>query len=66
MSVFRQKRIEINQCSNFIWNAIGNTCDHHAAVGMAGEHDVFKLLEVKDVKNIADMQAEVDRDPGEM
>ena len=47
-------------------HAVGDAGDHHAAIGVPGQHDVAQVLAAEDGENVFDVQAEVDVAGNEM
>src|SRR5208337_2631079 len=59
LTVFRDKRIEIDDLGNMLRRAVGDAGRDHAAIAMADQHDIAKVLELQDAEYVLDMGIEV-------
>ena len=60
LAVLRQERVEIDESGNAVGDTVGDAGCHHAAIGMAGQHDLAKTFVVHDVDDVGDVRGQVD------
>ena len=53
--------VEIDQRGDQLGDPVGDAGDHHAAIGMAGQHDIAQAFVMKDIQNVGDVGREIDR-----
>jgi hypothetical protein len=60
LAVRRNERVEINERPERVRRALGDTGDHHAAVGVATEDNVGQVLALKHTANVSDVRVKID------
>jgi len=61
LTVFWDKRIEINDLGNLLRRPVGDAGRDQAAIAMADQHDIAKVLELQDAEYVLDMSIEIIR-----
>ena len=65
LAVLRVERIEHHQRRNRLIDFFRDAGNHHAAIGMADQHDVLQFLPFDEVRDVGNVRVEIDRSGAE-
>jgi hypothetical protein len=66
LAALRHEGVEVDQRSDLVGQRIRHSRHHHAAIGVADQHDVRQFLVFEDIDDVGDVGVEVDARVHEM